>query len=343
MVLDPVPTSEQLRALRPAKPDRDPYRHQGWVFDTEPDGFGATAQAITVFLTGSECRFTCSMCDLWQYTLYGETPEGSLPVQIQNALSECRPTLPQALCQQRWLKLYNAANFFDRRNVPPNDLPSIAQLCSGMDRVIVENHAALFASRDVRESTLAFADSLDGQLEIAMGLETIDAGAMSRLNKRMTCEQFESACEFMRRHGIAIRAFVLLQPPGISPESAVDACVQACIAAWSWGVETCSIIPTRPGRGWLQSQQEQRLWQPPNAAQMEMAIDAAIDWLKDHRSRSSLTAGERQPVVLSDLWDWEGVVGTCDACREARRNRLHAIHLQQSPIAPWNCPTCIHH
>lgn len=343
MALDPVPTSEQLRALRPAKPDRDPYRHQGWVVDTEPDGFGGTAQAITLFLTGSECRFTCSMCDLWQYTLHGETPEGSLPAQIRNALSECRPTLPPADGQQRWLKLYNAANFFDRRNVPPIDLPNIAPLCSGMDRVIVENHAALFASRDVRERTLAFADSLEGQLEIAMGLETIDAGAMSRLNKRLTCEQFESACAFLRRHGIAVRAFVLLQPPGVPQESAVDACVQDCVAAWSWGVDTCCIIPTRPGRGWLQKQQELQLWQPPNAAQMERAIDASIDWLKDRRSRTHGSAAVRHPVVLSDLWDWEGVAGTCDACREARRNRLHAIHLQQSPIDPWNCPFCKHH
>ena len=55
-------------------------------------------------------------CDLWQQTLSGHTPLGSLPRQLEEALRE--------IGQRSLIKLYNASNFFDLAAVPPADQSS---------------------------------------------------------------------------------------------------------------------------------------------------------------------------------------------------------------------------
>ncbi len=70
---------------------------------------GGVERAVTVFLAGAECPFTCSFCDLWRWTLDGPTPPGALPTQLVHALQSLAPPIPNRL------KLYNASNFFDRR------------------------------------------------------------------------------------------------------------------------------------------------------------------------------------------------------------------------------------
>src|SRR5438876_599650 len=112
----------RIRALRPTKPRVDPWKAHGALVEQERSPAGGIERAVTVFLAGAECPFTCSFCDLWRYTLDGPTPAGALPIQLARALEEIEPPLPTRL------KLYNASNFFDRRAVPPEDLPRIAEL-----------------------------------------------------------------------------------------------------------------------------------------------------------------------------------------------------------------------
>ena len=56
-----------------------------------------------------------------------------------------------------------------------------------------------------------------------MGLETAHPDALARLNKRMTLAGFDRAAEWLVRHGIAVRAFVLVHPPFVTrAEAAAD-------------------------------------------------------------------------------------------------------------------------
>ena len=86
----------------------------------EERSLNGVERAVTVFLAGAECPFTCSFCDLWRWTLDGPTPPGALPTQLERALESLVSPVPHRL------KLYNASNFFDRRAVPVEDLPRIA-------------------------------------------------------------------------------------------------------------------------------------------------------------------------------------------------------------------------
>ena len=63
--------------------------------------------------------------------------------------------LPSMMRAPRQIKLYNSGSFFDRRAIPPEDYPAIADRVREFQRMIVECHPAL-----VGESVLTFRDLL---------------------------------------------------------------------------------------------------------------------------------------------------------------------------------------
>ena len=126
----------QIESLRPATNRPSPLTIPKCISCLEPDGSGNEVETTTVFLTGAECPFRCTMCDLWQYTSSVNTPVGAIPYQLSHVLTA--ETSPK----RRWLKLYNASNFFDQRAVPADDLPPIATLAAPFAAVTVESHAS---------------------------------------------------------------------------------------------------------------------------------------------------------------------------------------------------------
>src|SRR5205085_1453036 len=101
---------------RGARLTHDPWRPQGVIVEDEPQSDGTLARVATIFLTGRECPWRCAMCDLWRYTVPGDTPRGAIPAQIAAA----RPSGVTGL------KLYNAGSFFDVNAVPEGDYGDIA-------------------------------------------------------------------------------------------------------------------------------------------------------------------------------------------------------------------------
>ena len=167
----------RIRSLRGPKPSVDPWTAHGSLIEEERRPNGAVERALTIFLAGAECAFTCAFCDLWRYTIDGATPAGALPKQIAYTLT------PLDVTHIERVKLYNASNFFDPRAVPLDDVPRIAELCAPFAGVTVETHA-----RTIGPKTLAFARQVRGRLEVAMGLETIHDASVARLSKRLDLE-----------------------------------------------------------------------------------------------------------------------------------------------------------
>ena len=125
MQMYPVGATERDRFIlnrREPRPLHDPWRHQGIIVEDERTADGRIARAATVFLTGRECPWRCVMCDLWQYTIAGDTPRGAIPTQIAAARDELRGR-PEVISQ---LKLYNAGSFFDPRALPEEDYDGVA-------------------------------------------------------------------------------------------------------------------------------------------------------------------------------------------------------------------------
>ena len=275
-------------------------------------------RALTVFLAGAECPFTCSFCDLWRYTIDGPTPPGALPRQIDETLASLDVS---SLAR---IKLYNASNFFDRRAVPLEDLPRIAELCGRFGGVTVESHA-----RTIDKEAVAFARRLEGagggRLEVAIGLETIHPRASADLNKRLDRDRFDRAAAFLTEHGIDLRVFVLLAVPGIPAAESIEWTVRSAEHAARQGAALVSIIPLRGGNGEMERLAGLGLFVPPTLRELESALEQCIEW--------------KNTVVTVDLWDVERLEA-CPACREQRVERLRRLNLSASAEPPVQCREC---
>ena len=131
----------RIRSLRPAKRDVDPHRAHGSLLEDERRPDGTMERTLTVFLTGAECPFTCSFCDLWQWTMDGPTPPGALTTQLQSVVAALDGPPPNRL------KLYNASNFFDPRAVSAEDLVGMAEIALRFGALTVESHASTIGAR----------------------------------------------------------------------------------------------------------------------------------------------------------------------------------------------------
>jgi len=306
----------RIRSLRPPKPYVDPYVAHGSVREEERRPDGRIERALTVFLAGAECPFTCSFCDLWRYTIDGPTPRGALVAQLERVLADVAEPVPDRL------KLYTASNFFDRRAVPPEDLPALARLAAPFASVTVESHAST-----VGAGALSFAKMLNGtsRLEVAMGLETIHPVAAERLNKKLTLSRFDRAAETLVAAEIDVRAFVLLGAPHIEPAESVEWTVRAVEHAAKQGAAMVAIIPVRGGNGEMERLAALGQFTPPTLTQLEDALDGCAH-----------IAGT---VVTADSWDLEKFA-QCEACLPARAERLRRINVSGRTEPRIACDVC---
>jgi len=284
--------------------------------ERRPDG--TIERALTIFLAGAECPFTCSFCDLWRWTIDGPTPRGALPKQIARVLESVERPMPHRL------KLYNASNFFDHRAVPADDVPAIAALAQAFTGVTVESHA-----NTIGDLTLEFARAIKGRLEVAIGLETVHPEAVGHLNKRLDLARFDRAARFLTDNDIDLRVFVLLGVPYVPTSASVEWAVRSAEHAAERGASVVSIIPVRAGNGEMERLQAQGDFAPPTLAQLETALDQCIEGRR----------GGASTVVTADLWDIERLPA-CARCRDdrvARMRRLNATGRKEPPILCLAC------
>lgn len=305
--------TRDILARRGPKNQVDPWQAYGQFAEFELGMSGALESFATLLLTNRECAFQCAMCDLWKNTTDQATPLGAIPAQIRNAL--------QALPQVENVKLYNSGNFFDRRSVPLADHAAIAELVSGFQRVVVENHPRLSDYKCVE-----FAQLLAPQLEVALGLETIHPAALASLNKQMQVSDFDRAVEFLRKHQIDVRAFVLIKPPGLDEAAGVEWAVRSVSHALRVGVQCCTMIPVRRGNGYIDRLIETGEYREPTLRSIEMAFDQALE----------LQAGGR---VFVDLWDIRRF-STCQDCERQRIERLTQMNASQQIQPEIYCERC---
>lgn len=306
--------SERIRSLRPAKPRVDPWRAHGSLIEEERRPNANVERALTVFLTGAECPFTCSFCDLWQWTIDGPTPVGALTTQLKNVLASIDSAPPDRI------KLYNASNFFDQRAVPAEDLPAIATIAEPFSGVTVESHARTVGSR-----TIDFARMLAGRLEVAIGLETIHPAAMQHLNKRLDLGRFDAAASSLRENEIDLRVFVLLNAPHVPADESVEWTVRAVEYAAERGASVVSIIPVRGGNGEMERLESLGKFTPPTLGGLEAALEQCL--------RLAPT------VVTADVWDAQRLP-QCAECGPARVDRLGRMNLTGRTEPRVACSVC---
>ena len=210
----------------------NPARAYGVFSEPELARNGSVEDHNIILTTNKECSFKCLMCDLWQNTLDYRVDDGVVAKQVRDALK----TLPPA----KHLKLYNAGSFFDRQSIPKQDTFEIADMIANYETLIVEAHPKLIGT-----PCFEFAELLSPQLDVAMGLETVDPTVLPKLNKNMTLDDFERATTKLLEHNIFVRAFILLRTPWQNEEEGIYWAKESIDFAQSIGVECLTIIPLR--------------------------------------------------------------------------------------------------
>jgi len=299
----------ERRGVRNAVDASRPY---AFFVEDECSESGEIVGVATIFLTNRECPWRCLMCDLWKNTLTESTPAGAIAGQIDYALGR--------LGAARHVKLYNSGSFFDRRAVSLEDYAAVAQRVASFERVIVESHPLLVGANCFR-----FAESIQGGLEVAMGLETAHPEALERLNKGMTLEQFAFAAEQLRLHNIDLRVFVLAKPPFLAEGEALVWAKRSIDFAFDCGATAVSLIPTRGGNGALEELAASGSFSPPRLETLEAAVEYGL----------SLQRGR----VFADVWDLSNL-DLCSSCGDARASRLRAMNLTQGMMPRASCDDC---
>jgi archaeosine synthase beta-subunit len=315
---------KRIRSLRPPKARVDPYVAHGSVLEEERRPDGKIERALTVFLTGAECPFTCSFCDLWQWTVDGPTPPGALSRQLESVLEardrQARDGVRRDDRPPDRLKLYNASNFFDQRAVPSEDVLGIARLAAPFAAISVESHANTIGAK-----TLEFARAIPGRLEVAVGLETIHPAAAAQLNKRLDLARFDSAARFLSENGIDLRVFVLLGAPYVPVDETVAWTVRTVEYAVERGASVVSIIPVRSGNGELERLEGLGHFTPPTLLQLEESLDLSLRFTS--------------AVVTADLWDTDRL-SACEHCRPDRVERLRRVNVSGRAESRVSCGAC---
>ena len=303
--------SSWIVSNRPERNQVDPYKPYGWLVEKERSTSGEILDTGIIFLSNKECSFRCLMCDLWKNTMEASVPVGAIPEQIKWALEQ----MPEA----KQVKLYNSGSFFDQKSIPVKDYKEIASLVSGFETVVVEAHPKL-----INEQCLEFRDMLGPQLEVAIGLETVHPDVLRKLNKQMDVDDFVQAVKFLNQHQIRSRAFILLRPPFMSEEEGVYWAKKSLDLAFEAGVDSCTLIPVRPGNGAMDILMNQGDFEKPTLDSLEEVLAYGI----------SLGAGR----VFADTWDLEQF-SDCPKCLDQRSNRLTNINHSQSLVPKVIC-TC---
>ncbi len=304
-------TDKWIVSCRGDKNIIDPQRPYAWNIEKERTSSGTVEDVATIFLTNRECPFHCLMCDLWKNTTDRSVPEGAIPAQIELALNNMPST--------KNLKLYNSGSFFDKKAIPEKDYEKIASLISSYETVIVESHPAF-----INEDCLRFRDMIKSDLQIAIGLETVNTEILKKLNKRMVLGDFVTSVNFLLEHDIFTRAFILVRPPFVSESEGIFWAERSLDFAFNAGVECCVLIPVRAGNGAMDQLLERGIFSMPDIGSLEMVLEYGIE--------------QQAGRVFADVWDLK-LFSKCDRCLDRRIKRLIEMNLEQKYIRSIKC-TC---
>jgi hypothetical protein len=294
----------------------DPNAPHGVFLERERLSSGMVVDSGVVLLTNRECPWRCLMCDLWKDTTRDSVPEGAIPRQVESAVRIWSDS--GALPVQ--VKLYNSGSFFDPAAIPPADYEPVARRIAFARHVVVESHPLLVGDR-----ARALRDLLSGSLEVALGLETAHPEVLRKLNKGFDLTQFARAADFLAAQRIALRVFILVNPPFLDGQSGLEWAVKSAGFAFACGAGSVTLIPTRAGNGAMERLRESGEFVPPTLAMLEEA------------QRAALALGRGR--VFADTWALEPF-SSCPRCFAARRERLEAANQAQRDLPPVRCEAC---
>ena len=183
---------------------------------TEKDRLdGEVVDAFVFILQTSGCRWShhsgCSMCGYYS---------DSIPNVSAEQLQEQLEMAAERYQGEPIVKVFTSGSFLDDREVPVDVQRQVMQLFfEGADRVVVETRPSFVPGLD----RIADAVPSGKTLSVAMGLESANDRVLEyAINKGFTFADWQRAAEQVRDAGFEVKTYVLLKPPFLTEEEAIQ-------------------------------------------------------------------------------------------------------------------------
>ena len=201
------------RRPEPAPPGEARRYVNQWV---EPEAIGSDRiRAFVLILLTRGCYWAdvkgCSMCGYAKDTLGRSATPDELAEQLARALAR--------YADEPYVKIYTSGSFLDDREVDPASRSAIVSAFSGRARRLLFETLPEFVES---ERVGPLRDAFEGELEVALGLESTDPTVLGRfVNKGSPPSEYLAAADRLSSFGVRRKAYLLLKPPYLTESEAV--------------------------------------------------------------------------------------------------------------------------
>ena len=238
--------------------DKDPSRPAAsWTAPTRINDIQGTGFSVVFSTRGcSHAQEGSAGCTMCSYLLDGAKSSPTTE-QLLQQFTSAYPKLEGATAPLT-VKLYTSGSFLDPDEVPVTARDAILTQIAQDDRVkevVIESRAEY-----IIHEPLEAVKSILAELEVEIGLGIESSSDIIRslcINKGSPTEQIRGAIDLCKEMGVGVRAYVLLKPPFLTEQEALEDAIQTICDVADWGARTVSINPVTVQRKTL----VERLWE----------------------------------------------------------------------------------
>ncbi|MFX1419724.1 MAG: archaeosine biosynthesis radical SAM protein RaSEA [Promethearchaeota archaeon] len=212
---------------------------------------------FTIILRSKGCSWAlsdnggCSMCGYYLDAVAGNVSTNQLINQFDTVYNDKMNEINQD-SYNYVLKIFNSGSFLDDNEISKEVRNYIYKKISNIDKIkeiVVESRIEYITSEKLEEIREFFDKKY---FEIAIGLETVDDYIRNNyINKGVLLKDFKLALKKCKEYGIGVKVYLLLKPPFLNEQAAIDDCSNSIRTLINLGVNSLSINPMNIQRGTL--------------------------------------------------------------------------------------------
>ncbi len=212
---------------------------------------------FTIILRSKGCSWGasehggCSMCGYYLDAVNEEVSTTQLINQFDYAYNNKINEIKQDP-HNYIFKIYNSGSFLDENEIPQEARNYIYEKISKVEKFkefVIESRLEYITVEKLEEIREFFDKKY---LEIAIGLETVDDYIRNNyINKGVVFKDFKSTLQRLKEYNIGVRVYLLLKPPFMNEQAAIDDCSQSIKKLVELNVNSISINPLNIQKGTL--------------------------------------------------------------------------------------------
>lgn len=177
------------------------------------------------------------------------------------------------------LKIFNSGSFFDENEISDETRLHIYEKIEEFDKikeVVIESRIEYITSDRLTELN----DNLKNKhIEIAIGVETVNDHIRNHyINKGMLFNDFKTVLNICKENHIGVKTYLLLKPPFLNEQGAIDDCINSINNLISLGVNTISINPVNIQKGTIvENLYLQNRYRPPWYYSLYKVLKKSLD------------------------------------------------------------------